>query len=292
MFYKRNNVCQREVVVAFAVNQDGDLQPIQDASALGSVSSFLPLVEERSGAKFLIQADFLVPPGAGGHSVRACLESLACAGCCRSGKKGNPDLQPANPADGGHNSCHSSDFTSYTGQPAFDNLFGPELKVSDFCKYLQNAEVLATASGTHVRPELAVYPEAGLLGLLTDADLPLLFTGRTDLRLSDPAVDFGHCPPSCRGRIKRVELAQVARNKGLLKGRIAQPEWFEGLYRAMAETDRTFKNTPRRGRATAYSGTRTRSTFSRKATRFALLRKSTPGRFRPRSENSGKRSGS
>ena len=63
VFYKRQTVTQREVVIAFAVDKDGNLEPLEEASALGSVSSFLPLVEERSGAKFLIQADFLVQPG-------------------------------------------------------------------------------------------------------------------------------------------------------------------------------------------------------------------------------------
>jgi len=62
-FYKRQAVKEREVVLAFGVDDADNLQPIEDASALGSVSSFLPLVEERTGAKFLIQSDFLVQPG-------------------------------------------------------------------------------------------------------------------------------------------------------------------------------------------------------------------------------------
>ena len=62
-FYKRQKVKQREIVLAFGVDDADNIQQIEDASDLGSVSSFLQLVEERSGAKFLIQSDFLVQPG-------------------------------------------------------------------------------------------------------------------------------------------------------------------------------------------------------------------------------------
>jgi len=62
-FYRRQKVKQREVVLAFGVDENGNLRRIEEASTLGSVSSFLPLVEEKSGAKFLVQSDFLVQPG-------------------------------------------------------------------------------------------------------------------------------------------------------------------------------------------------------------------------------------
>lgn len=63
-FYRRQKVKRREVVIAFAVDEDRNLKQIDEAGALGSVASFLPLMEEKSGAKFLLQADFWCSPAA------------------------------------------------------------------------------------------------------------------------------------------------------------------------------------------------------------------------------------
>lgn len=60
---KRSNVKQREITVAFRLDEENNLIPLTAAEAYGGVYSFHPLGEERSGAKFLIQADFIVVPG-------------------------------------------------------------------------------------------------------------------------------------------------------------------------------------------------------------------------------------
>src|SRR5205823_10056903 len=59
----RANVTKREIAVAFAIDAQGNLDPSPATAMYGGVYSFLPLGESKSGAKFPIQADFLVQPG-------------------------------------------------------------------------------------------------------------------------------------------------------------------------------------------------------------------------------------
>ena len=59
----RANVTQREIAIGFALDKDGNLAPDEAGAMYGGVYSFLPLSEAKSGAKFPIQADFLVQPG-------------------------------------------------------------------------------------------------------------------------------------------------------------------------------------------------------------------------------------
>jgi hypothetical protein len=59
----RAKVTQREIAIGFALDKDGNLAPDEAGAMYGGVYSFLPLGEAKSGAKFPIQADFLVQPG-------------------------------------------------------------------------------------------------------------------------------------------------------------------------------------------------------------------------------------
>jgi hypothetical protein len=59
----RANVTKREIAIAFAVDENQNLNPSSAPAMYGGVYSFLPLAESKSGAKFPIQADFLVQPG-------------------------------------------------------------------------------------------------------------------------------------------------------------------------------------------------------------------------------------
>jgi len=59
----RANVTQREIAIGFALDKNGNLAPDEAGAMYGGVYSFLPLGEAKSGAKFPIQADFLVQPG-------------------------------------------------------------------------------------------------------------------------------------------------------------------------------------------------------------------------------------
>lgn len=59
----RHNVKNRNIAVAFYIDKDGNLDVSPSGSIMSGLYSFVPLGEVSSGAKYLIQADFLVQPG-------------------------------------------------------------------------------------------------------------------------------------------------------------------------------------------------------------------------------------
>lgn len=246
VFYKRQNVTQREVVIAFAVNKDGDLESVDDASALGSVSSFLPLVEERSGAKFLIQADFLVQPGREAIQYELAWNRWLVREAVENAKDAIEKTFKPHPR-WRRQFLPLFSFRSYGGQPAYEKLFSPHLR-TPLLEYLRTGNVVATETGTHVRPDLVVNIETGLRGLLTDTDLPVLLPGGSDLRLVDPAIEVQSLPLEIQQAVKQVDLGQVSRSKKMLQRKIGQPEWFQKLYLAMAESDKDFRRTQTWGR--------------------------------------------
>lgn len=240
-FYKRQHVKKREVVLAFGVDAQGNLAQIEEASALGSVSSFLPLVEERSGAKFLIQADFLVQPGREAIQYELSWNHWLVEQATEAAKSAVNEFKT-------HPIWKKQflsvfDFTEYWGQPAFDRLFRPKLQ-EPLLNYLNTEQVYPIASGGHVNPERVVEAEEKLQGLIGDTDLPFLFEGRTDLYLADPAVGTKTVPASVQTEVKAATLGEVARNEALLAEKTNQKNyvgWFVKLYTAMAETDDYFK---------------------------------------------------
>lgn len=253
-FYRRQHVTQREVVLAFGVNLNDYLTPIEDASTLGSVSSFLPLVEERSGAKFLIQSDFLVQPGREAIQYELSWNHWLIGEVVEVAKQAIEEFKKN--AKWRNHFLPLFNFTPYSGQPAFEKLFGSKLH-QPLTAYLTSAEVYATASGAHVRPDQAVQLEEGLIGLVIDADLPCLFPGRADLGLADPHLEPETLPTAIKSLAKQVTLGQVARNAALLKTRASHGDinFFVKLYTAMAESTQDFRRETRRdirGRYSSY----------------------------------------
>jgi hypothetical protein len=238
-FYKRQSVRQREVVIAFSVDEENNLLPMEDASALGSVSSFLPLVEERSGAKFLVQADFLVQPGR-----EAIQYEIKWNHWLVDQTTWKRQFLPV------------FKFVSFDGQPAFEKLFKPMLH-DKLIGFLKDADIFPTASGIHVKPALVVHPVQSLRGLIDDADLPALFWNGKGLHLSEETIDLETLPREIADAVQKTDLAQVARTKSLLDKRAEakNTEWFAQLYAAMADTGLVYKwqlgRTPR-GRITSY----------------------------------------
>jgi hypothetical protein len=245
VFYKRQNVPRREVVIAFAVDGEGNLRSIEQASALGSVSSFLPLVEERSGAKFLIQADFLVQPGREAIQYEMAWNRWLVREALETAKEAVERFK-SDPR-WGRQFLPLFSFTPYPGQAAYERLFKPELR-DPLLGYLRSQEVFAAASGGHAPADRVVHPEDGLKGMLEDSDLPLLFPGRSDLKLLDPAVDFNAIPGEVKQAVRELRLEQVARNKRLLETRCGDEAWFRKLYHAMAASNRSFRQSSRQGR--------------------------------------------
>ncbi len=253
-FYRRQNVKQREVILAFAVDDSGNLQPIEDASTLGSVSSFLPLVEERSGAKFLIQSDFLVQPGREAVQYELSWNRwlIQVAGELALEAVAEFKKHPTR----GKQFLLIFKFTPYPGQAAFEKLFKPYLQ-EPVSAYLRSADVYPTASGGHVKPEQALQLDETLQGLISDAELPFFYS-RKDLRIADPDLNSKSLPDDIQSLPQRLDLGQVARNLRFLEQKCQLPnhmQWFLDLCTGMAESGQQFKvrsTRSSRGRYTAY----------------------------------------
>jgi hypothetical protein len=240
-FYKRQTVKLREIVLAFGVDDADNLQPIEDASALGSVSSFLPLVEERSGAKFLIQSDFLVQPGREAIQYELSWNHWLIGQAAELAKEAIEEFKK-------HPKWKEQflpilSFKSYWGQPSFDKLFSPMLH-QPLLNYLKTTQVYPTVSGHHVNPSQAVQLEEAARGLVVDNDLPLLFPNSTGLSLAATNLDIKSIPDEVQSQVQKLDLGRIARNKQFLEEKAKQPnhvQWFINLYKAMADTHQNYK---------------------------------------------------
>jgi len=250
-FYKRQRVNQREVVVAFGVDPKGNLRPIEEASTLGSVSSFLPLVEERSGAKFLIQSDFLVQPGREAIQYEIAWnqwllkESAELVKQAVNEFKNHPTWRVQFPP--------LLEFTSYPGQAAYERLFKPCLH-DPLRDFLKTGDLYPTASGIGVRADKLVCLDPQLQGLLGEEDLQFLFPAETNLHLADSRLDSGTVPEPVRSLMRNPDIEKIARCKLLLDEKAKRDDcetWFVKLYTAMSEYTKEFrqvKGQDRKGR--------------------------------------------
>jgi hypothetical protein len=241
IFYKRQNVKRREVVIAFGLDEENNLQPIDEAGALGSVASFLPLVEEKSGAKFLLQSDFLVQPGREAIQYELSWNHWLVEEAVSLAKKAIEVFKKRPPW--GRQFLPLFRFTSYTGQQEFDKLFRPKLK-DPLSQHLLIAEVVPTALGGFQRAANVVVPDEGLHGLLGDGDLQFLFANGETLHVVDPNIDFKSLPDDVGKALRHVDFQVVARNERLLNQKASLPnfdEWFRSLYSAMARTGNEYK---------------------------------------------------
>ena len=189
-FYKRQHVKRREIVLAFGVDSNGDLESLSDASTLGSLAGFLPLVEERSGAKYLIQGDFLVQPGREAIQYELSWNHWLLSEAAELAKSAIEEFK-ARPKWGGQ-FLPLFVCVNYSGQAAFDRLFKPRLhdRVSE---YLGSAEVHRAKDGTYVRTTEAAYLDPPLVGILSDTDLPFLFGSGTGLKIAGASSELTPC---------------------------------------------------------------------------------------------------
>ena len=145
----RSNVIKREIAIAFAVDRRGNLDPTLASAMYGGVYSFLPLGESKSGAKFPIQADFLVQPGRDAINYESpwnrwlvdevrqlCIEAIV-------------DLQK-HPA-WKYQYLTVFEFTKSKGYEAYDRLFGPKL-IDPIEQFLSENPSAVAADETWAKP--------------------------------------------------------------------------------------------------------------------------------------------
>ena len=224
---------KREIAIAFAVDSQGNLDPTPASAMYGGVYSFLPLGESKSGAKFPIQADFLVQPGRDAINYEApwnlwlvdevkqlCVEAIA-------------DLQK-HPV-WKYQYLAVFEFAKSKGYEAYDRLFGPKL-IDPIERFLSESPSVVAADETWARPSEVVRlmenPAAakGLMdyGLLSADEIASVLGGTPQLKLVHERV-----AAALPDRFPKVDRWSLFKNGEFLnlKGQTADAgHWFRSLY--------------------------------------------------------------
>jgi len=229
----RANVTQREIAIAFAVDESGDLNPSSAPAMYGGVYSFLPLGESKSGAKFPIQADFLVQPGRDGINYEAPwnkwlldeVKQLALAAIAEFQQHATWKFQY----------LAAFEFTHSEGYEAYDNLFGPNL-IQPIEKFLAEKPCVPTDDGelaklsevVHFSEEPSAAKAIVELKLVQRENIASVFGGKPGLKLVHPSVV--KLQP---GKFQEVNRWSLFDNEEFLNQAAAStdaPSWFRSLY--------------------------------------------------------------
>lgn len=226
---KRSKVKQREIIVAFRVDKDNNLVPLTAAEAYGGIYSFLPLGEERSGAKFLIQADFIVVPGRESINYEAAWNHWLIEEVTKCVKE-TIELFKQNPI-WREQYLSLFEFTTYSGQPSFEKLFYPKL-YQPLERYLKESKCIPTCQGDFVKSDDAVIiskESKGIIDLLSNEDLKKIFPEKREPRMVKPETALG----PLENKVSSLDMFSLARHKNFLQEKAKKPdavEWFRKLY--------------------------------------------------------------
>lgn len=229
----RANVTKREIAVAFAIDATGKLNPSPATAMYGGVYSFLPLGESKSGAKFPIQADFLVQPGRDSINAEALwnhwlLEEVASL--CQEAIQHFQQHQTWK-----YQYLAAFDFKSSPGYEAYDRLFGPRL-ITPIEKLLAESPSVPTADDQWAKPSDSVLidesPDAVKaltdLGILAANEVAPAFGGAQGLvPVHAKAVE------ALPNKFKKVNRLTFFANKDFLESKAkapGAPSWFRALY--------------------------------------------------------------
>ncbi len=229
----RANVTQREIAIAFALDGEGNLAPSEAGAMYGGVYSFLPLGEAKSGAKFPIQADFLVQPGRDAINYEAkwnhwlveevanlCKEAIDCF---KKHEKWKYRLLPA------------FEFTKSEGLESYDKLFGPKL-IEPIERFLEDDDCIPTVDGGWAKPKQVVRltedSEASkdlvAMGVLKEDEIATIVGGQSGLKLVHPDVRDRDSKT-----IKAINRWDLLKNDDFLKRKSQAPDaanWFRSFY--------------------------------------------------------------
>ena len=227
----RANVQEREIAVAFSLDTGRNLCSSEAGAMYGGVYSFLPLGEASSGAKFPIQADFLVQPGRDAincevqwnHWLVEEIEKL-CRAAIETFK-----------ADDRWKFQYLPVFaTDFSSSDAYTQLFLPKL-LRPLAEYLEGHASVPTESGGWAKPSEVVRltePDAAAkaltdMGVLEKEEIASVLGGEVGLHLVHPAVLNGEI------RIREVNRDDLLKNKEFLLSKAKLQDaaaWFQKLY--------------------------------------------------------------
>jgi hypothetical protein len=199
----------------------------------GGVYSFLPLGESRSGAKFPIQADFLVQPGRDSINAEArwnhwLLEEVAAL--CKEAIQHFQKHETWK-----HQYLAAFEFKHSPGFEAYDKLFRPKL-IDAIEKLIEESPSVPTAGDKWAKPSDVVLidetPEAiqalSGLGILAADEIAPAFGGAPNLVPVHP--DTAKAQPN---RFRKVNRWSLFANKDFLESKAQAPDgsaWFRSLY--------------------------------------------------------------
>ena len=229
----RANVTQREIAVAFALDGEGNLAPLQAGAMYGGVYSFLPLGEEKSGAKFPIQADFLIQPGREAINYEAKWNHWLVEEVATLCKKAIDYFKKHE--NWKYQFLHMFEFTKSKGNEAYDELFGPKL-IEPIEKFLEEDDCIPTIDDGWAKPKQVVRltekKEASEdlvnMNILKKDDIASIMGGQPDLKLVHPDVVDRDSNP-----IKKVSRWDILENDDFLKGKaqtLDATDWFRSFY--------------------------------------------------------------
>jgi len=235
----RANVTKREISIGFALDKNGNLAPEEAGAMYGGVYSFQPLGEARSGAKFPIQADFLVQPGRDALNYEAkwnhwllqeirnlCFEAIDFLKTHETWK---------------YQFLPVFEFKKSTWLESYQKLFRPEL-IEPVGKHLAETVSILTEDDDWVKPsEVIRLTEEGeaIKDLLkkqlfsTRGEIAFAFSGKDNLKLAHPKfVDQERHLIEESGRQNLLENTEFLQTK--TKGADAG-KWFAKLYAWLQE---------------------------------------------------------
>ena len=229
----RANVTQREIAIAFALDKEGNLAPSEAGAMYGGVYSFLPLGEAKSGAKFPIQADFLVQPGREAINYEAKWNhwlidevTVLCTDAINYFKEHENWRYQFLPV---------FEFTKSKGSECYEKLFGPKL-IEPIEKFLEEDNCIPTIENDWAKIKQVVRltedTEASedlvSMGILKKDDFAPVMGGQSDLKLVHPDV------VDCESfRIRKVSRWDILENDDFLNGKAQTLDaggWFRSFY--------------------------------------------------------------
>ncbi len=229
----RANVTKREIAIGFALDKHGNLAPDEAGAMYGGVYSFLPLGEAKSGAKFPIQADFLVQPGRDAlnceakwnHWLLEEVENLSLDAIAFFKKHDTWKYQylPA------------FEFTHSKGLESFDKLFYPKL-IEPIEKHLESADSVLTIDDKWTKisevvrltePQKAV-DDLVRFQLFEPDEIAPAFGGKENLKLVHPKVVEQKNHP-----LAKADRRQLLDDSEFLQNKTKEPNagtWFANFY--------------------------------------------------------------
>lgn len=222
--WNRSDVRSRQVLVAFKLNDNGELESVTGTAHMG-VFSFLPLREERIGLGFVVQGDFLTSPGRVSIMRDARWNQWIAHEILQLIKEQARELL-------GHPQRRRNALVVLWPEPPYgDSFFDLHLK-KGLAEFLQRDVLLPAYDGTWVKPSEALYvpdPDSEAIsvrGFISDQELHRLY-GKKPLMpdvLVPHSMRWGAISEAFSLTGKQEGLLNFAKGEQLLKEKAAQGE--------------------------------------------------------------------